>query len=74
MPSSPTTHPKLLLSAREAAEALSISPSGLWNHTAPRGACIPCCKLGHRRLYRVADLEEAIVRMMHGHDMEGTAE
>ena len=61
-----TAPTKLLLSAKEAARTLSISESGLWNHTAPRGACIPCCKLGHRRLYRVADLEEAIERMMQG--------
>lgn len=57
---------KLLLSAREAAKALSISESGLWNHSYPRGIGIPFCKLGGRRLYRLADLEEAIVRMLQG--------
>ncbi|MDY0171213.1 MAG: helix-turn-helix domain-containing protein [Thermoguttaceae bacterium] len=64
MPSSAPV--KLLLSAREAAAALSISESGLWNHTKPRGACIPAVKLGHRRMYRVADLEAAIERMLQG--------
>jgi len=63
MPSSAPV--KLLLSAREAAAALSISESGLWNNSFPRGP-IPWVKLGHRRLYRVADLEAAIERMLQG--------
>ncbi len=70
MPSSPPPA-KLLLSAKESAAALSISESGLWNHTAPRGACIPAVKLGHRRLYRVADLEAAIERLMQSGDVGG---
>lgn len=67
MNSTPPAPAKLLLSAREAAAALSISESGLWNHSSPRGP-IPWVKLGHRRLYRVADLEAAISRMMQGND------
>ncbi len=70
MPSS-TAPTKLLLSAREAAAALSISQSGLWNHTAPRGVCIPCVKLGARRLYRWSDLEEAIAKMVQSGDVGG---
>jgi hypothetical protein len=41
---------KLLLSAPEAAKALSISARTLWAYTQPRGD-IPCVKLGARMLY-----------------------
>jgi hypothetical protein len=41
---------KLLLSATDAAEALTISPRTLWSLTAPRGP-IPCVRLGSRVLY-----------------------
>ena len=64
-----TAQPKLLLSANEAAKALSISTSGLWNLSHPRGP-IPVCKLGHRRLYRISDLEAAIAKMTRGQEGE----
>lgn len=62
-----TAPAKLLWSAKETAAALSISQSGLWNLTFPRGP-IPVCKLGNRRLYRVADIERAIDRLTQGAD------
>ncbi len=52
---------KLLLSAREAAKALSICEKSLWSATAPRGP-IPCVRLGARVLYAVDDLERWIER------------
>ena len=48
MSNSPTA--KLLVSARDAAETLSISERTLWGLTAPRGP-IPCVRLGGRVLY-----------------------
>ena len=57
MPSdAPSTTPaKLLLSARESALALSISPRSLWAHTAPRGM-IPAVRIGTSSLYDPRDL------------------
>jgi hypothetical protein len=50
---------KLLLSAREAAKALSISARTLWSMTAPRGP-IPCLRLNSRVLYPVDGLKKWI--------------
>ena len=47
--------PKLLLSAREAADALGICCKSLWSHTAPRGT-IPAVRIGARVLYDPRDL------------------
>ena len=44
------TPEKLLLSARDAAHALSISERTLWSMTAPRGP-VPAVRLGSRVLY-----------------------
>lgn len=46
---------KLLLSAREAARALSICEKTLWSMTTPRGD-LPCVRIGTRVLYDPADL------------------
>ena len=46
---------RLLLSARDAAAALSISERTLWSITAPRGD-LPCVRVGQRILYGVDDL------------------
>ena len=51
--------PKLLLSAREAARALSICEKSLWSATRPRGP-IPVVRIGHRVLYDPADLRKWI--------------
>lgn len=57
MNSTPATLPgKLLLSAREAAEALSVCEKTLWSHTVPRGA-IRCVRIGSRVLYDPLDLK-----------------
>jgi len=48
--------PKLLLSAREAARALSICEKTLWSLTRPRGN-LPCVRIGRRCLYDPRDLE-----------------
>ncbi len=50
---------KLLLSADEAAERLSICAKSLWNYSQPRGG-IPCLKIGTRTLYDPRDLEKWI--------------
>ena len=47
--------PKLLLTAREAAECLSISEKTLWNYTVPRGS-LRCVRIGRRVLYSVEAL------------------
>lgn len=57
--------PKLLLSTREAAAALSICPKTLYAHTAPRGL-IPSVRIGSRVLYSVADLQ-AFIAAEGGH-------
>lgn len=51
--------PKLLLSAREAARALSVCERTLWSLTQPRGP-IPSIRLGARVLYPVAALQSWI--------------
>ena len=50
---------KLLLSAREAAAALSICEKSLWNYSQPRGP-IPSVKIGTRILYSPGDLQSWI--------------
>ena len=50
---------KLLLSAREAAAALSICEKSLWNFTQPRGP-IPSVKIGSRVLFSPSDLQNWI--------------
>ena len=52
---------KLLLSAREAAAALSISERTLWAHSQPRGD-IPVVRLGGRVLYPVDGLRDFVER------------
>lgn len=47
---------RLLLDAREAAQALGICEKTLWSATRPRGS-IPCVRIGKRCLYSVKDLE-----------------
>jgi hypothetical protein len=47
-----------LLTPREAAERLKVSESWLWQNTAPRGAGVPCLKLGRSVRYEPAALAE----------------
>ncbi|HBO43752.1 MAG TPA: DNA-binding protein [Planctomycetaceae bacterium] len=54
-----TDAPKLLLSAVEAARAMSVSPRTLWGLTQPRGP-IPAIRLGSRVLYSPSVLERWI--------------
>jgi len=63
MTSDPT--PRLLLSVREAARALSICEKTLWSHTRPRGE-IPAVKIGARTLYDPRDLQSFIDRAKSG--------
>ncbi len=63
MPSETT--PRLLLSPRDAARALSISARTLWTNTSPRGP-IPCVRLGSRVLYSPDDLQAWIDRQKGG--------
>jgi len=48
--------PRLLLSVREAAQALSICEKSLWNLTQPRGP-LPAVRIGRAVRYAVADLQ-----------------
>lgn len=52
-------HPRLLLSPRDAARALSICPKTLWSWTAPRGP-IPAINIGRSVRYAVSDLQAFI--------------
>jgi len=65
MPSDTPALPKLLLTAPEAARALSISPRALWALTAPRGP-IPCVRLGSRVLYSPDALRRFIDQQQGG--------
>jgi excisionase family DNA binding protein len=48
--------PRLLLTPRQAAEALGFSERKLWSLTSPRGP-IPCVRIGKSVRYSVAALE-----------------
>ena len=61
------TTSKLLLPAREAAEAMSICEKTLWSHTQPRGT-IPCVRIGARVLYDPVDLRKWIDGRKGGDD------
>ena len=53
----PTNHPnqRLLLTPREAAQALSVSSRTLWSITRPRGD-LPCVRVGRCVRYDPSDL------------------
>lgn len=53
--------PRLLLTAREAADALSVCEKSLWSLTAPRGP-IKCVRLGRSVRYSVTTLQEFIAQ------------
>jgi len=53
---------RILLTAREAAEALSISSRSLWQMTAPRGP-IPVIRIGSSVRYAIEDLAEAVAAL-----------
>ncbi|HUU92559.1 MAG TPA: helix-turn-helix domain-containing protein [Phycisphaerae bacterium] len=55
-----TQTPRLLLSAREGARALSVSERTLWERT--KTGEIPCVRIGRRVLYDVRDLVAYIDR------------
>ncbi len=57
-----TDRPPLLVSGREGARLLNVSPGTLFNWSAPRGP-IPIVKIGARKCYAVTDLEAAIARL-----------
>ena len=59
MPAEITPAPKLLISARDAARALSICEKSLWSMTAPRGP-IPVVHIGRSVRYSVDALREYI--------------
>ena len=58
---------KLLLAAREAAEALSICEKSLWTLTVPRGD-LPAVRIGRRVLYDPRDLRDLIDRRKGAED------
>ena len=55
----PLTQFSLLLTAREAANALSISERKLWSISTPRGD-LPAARIGRRVLYSREDLQSWI--------------
>ena len=60
-----STSPKLLLTVREAAAALSVSERTLWGLTAPRGD-LPCVRVGARVLYSVDTLRAWVAKRQEG--------
>jgi excisionase family DNA binding protein len=58
-PDAPASLPRLLLSPRDAAKALSISERTLFSISAPRGP-LPVVKIGRSVRYHFADLEAYI--------------
>jgi hypothetical protein len=56
---SSTTLPKLLLTAPEAAKALSVCEKTLWSISVPRGT-LPVVRIGARVLYDPRDLADFI--------------
>jgi len=56
---------RLLLAAREAAEAMSICEKTLWNVTEPRGD-LPCVRINRRVLYDPNDLRAWIAKKKGG--------
>ena len=54
-----TDRPKLLLTAREAADALSVSERTLWSMTYPRGDLRPT-RIGRGVRYSVSELQRWI--------------
>jgi hypothetical protein len=58
----PLDPPPGLLSARDAAKYLGISPGTLWTRSTPRGP-LPTVRIGTRLLYARKDLDAAIERM-----------
>lgn len=59
MPTDTPSTPTLLLTPRQAADALAIGERSLWRLTAPRGP-IPVVRLGRSVRYSVGDLERWI--------------
>jgi predicted DNA-binding transcriptional regulator AlpA len=59
-----------LLTAIQAAKFLGLSRKSLWNHTAPRGAKIPCVRIEPGRLVRYSrsTLERWIAERERGHE------
>jgi excisionase family DNA binding protein len=47
----------ILINSAEAAKLLNVSEKTLWNHTAPRGKCIPAVRLGKTVRYSRAALD-----------------
>lgn len=60
-PAENTTHAKLLLTPREAADTLSICEKSLWSLTVPRGP-IKCVRLGRSVRYSSDALREFIAQ------------
>jgi len=54
----PTT-PRLLLTVRQAADALSICEKSLWNLTQPRGP-LPAVRIGRAVRFSISDLQAFI--------------
>ncbi len=58
------TAPRMLLTAREAARVLAISPRTLWSHT--KTGQIPAVRIGRSVRYAVTDLQAWIDRCKTG--------
>lgn len=54
----------LLVTAHEAAQLLNVSEKTLWNHSAPRGLCIPVVRFGKTLRYSRAALEQWIAQQV----------
>jgi excisionase family DNA binding protein len=56
-----TNGERLLLTAKEAAKLLGLNRKTLWNHTAPRGVCIPSVRVGRFLRYSRDSLQRWIL-------------
>ncbi len=60
-----------LLTPSEVAKLLNVSEKTLWNHTAPRGKCIPAVHLGKKVLYSPAALDAWIAAQCSSQNGQG---
>ncbi|NQU26015.1 MAG: helix-turn-helix domain-containing protein [Candidatus Nealsonbacteria bacterium] len=64
---SPVSMAAFLLTAKQAAEILAVSPRTLWSITQPRGE-LPCVRIGRAVRYDPADLRDWIEKKKGGAD------
>jgi hypothetical protein len=69
----PDSTDPILLTALETAALLKVSEKTLWNHTTPRGKCIPAVRLGKTVRYSRAALDAWILAQSNLQDGKALA-